>query len=97
MNWLIVIIFIILLIMIIYTLRAKQEHEEKQKNNVLQRCADIGGFGNVHSDYCDKFYMCVSGLAIPLYCSSGFAYDYTTGQCANANTVDCQGRPFLRL
>ncbi|AAQ91756.1 unknown [Choristoneura fumiferana DEF multiple nucleopolyhedrovirus] len=99
MNWLIIIIFVILLILLIYTLSVKQQqqHKKEQENNVLQRCADLGGFGNVISDYCDKFYMCAGGLAIPLYCNSGFAYDYTTGQCAHADTVDCQGRPFLRL
>ncbi|QBC76028.1 nesp049 [Neophasia sp. alphabaculovirus] len=100
MNWLIIIILLILLFLLIYTLSVKQQqqqHEEEQENNVLQRCADIGGFGNVISDYCDKFYMCAGGLAIQLYCYSGFAYDYITGQCAHADTVDCQGRPFLRL
>ena len=83
--------------MYILSIKQQQQHEEEKEDNVLQRCADAGGFGNIISNYCDKFYMCASGFAIPLYCSAGFAFDYTTRQCERADTVDCQGRPFLSL
>ncbi|UOQ18807.1 ChtB2 [Olene mendosa nucleopolyhedrovirus] len=68
--------------------------DDIEEDDPLQRCADIGGFGNVSSSYCNKFYMCVGQQFVPLYCSAGFAFDVTTGRCENAAVVDCQGRPF---
>nr|QDE14885.1 ac150 [Lymantria dispar multiple nucleopolyhedrovirus] len=64
------------------------------QDDPMQRCAELGGFGNVPSSYCNKFYMCAGQQFIPLYCSAGFAFDTTTGRCEDAATVDCQGRPF---
>ncbi|AJD09206.1 hypothetical protein [Condylorrhiza vestigialis mutiple nucleopolyhedrovirus] len=102
MNWLIIIIFIILLFLFIYILNIKQQqqpppHRKRKKDIVLQRCADAGGFGNVISNYCNKFYMCAGNFVIPLYCGAGFAFNHITRQCEPPDTVDCQGRPFLSL
>ncbi|AKR14123.1 chitin binding peritrophin like protein [Dasychira pudibunda nucleopolyhedrovirus] len=83
---------LILLLLAAFAYFAKGHAAE---DDVLQRCKDNGGFGNVSSAYCNKFYMCFSDQYVPAYCTAGFAFDEATGHCANAATVDCQGRPLL--
>ncbi|XP_022816849.1 uncharacterized protein LOC111349831 [Spodoptera litura] len=39
-------------------------------------------YGNVpHPDECNAFYLCVSGVAVKLYCASGYEFDATVGNC----------------
>nr|XP_026483814.1 uncharacterized protein LOC113391901 [Vanessa tameamea] len=49
-----------------------------------------GVFGNVPDpEDCNKFYICTSGISIPLYCSEGFEFDPVAKNCVIISDHGC--------
>ncbi|ABF50285.1 unknown [Antheraea pernyi nucleopolyhedrovirus] len=74
---------------------ALHAHYPTEDYDYTQRCFQPGMFGNVPSAYCNKYYLCAGGTAIPQFCPAGFGFDETVGQCVNLANMDCRGKPLL--
>ncbi|QDL57031.1 hypothetical protein QKQ66_gp054 [Dione juno nucleopolyhedrovirus] len=62
----------------------------------VEQCELNNNFGNVASQHCNTFHICLPGSApILLHCAEGLAFDETSRQCQDAATVNCNGRPFV--
>jgi len=63
---------------------------------LTKRVCDLNALPRIRDErYCDKYYVCSSGLYVGLSCPCGMAFDYGIQECRLRKDVDCAQLPYF--